>query len=167
MAGRDTEATPPTPRWIRVIGIALIAVVWLPLAYALGGLVLVSLGARRARSEADQARGAIRAGASLSELVRTTSAPVGADRALSCYEAACLDPAGLVLAKHGDSWSGPLVADGPVEHFESAADLVRIDNAACRRVKVTYCGRPWMTLTVEMDGDRRVGRVGVLGVSAD
>lgn len=143
------------------------AIVWLPLLYFVGGLALVSLDARRARAEADAARSAVRPGSTVSELVGTTSAPVGRSRRLGCYEAACVDPPGFLLAKRPGGWSGSFAAGELVERFVAAGELRRLDDVACRRVKITYCGRPWMTFVVEVDAQRRVSRIGGLGVSPD
>ena len=149
----------------------MIVVVWLPVLYCVGGLGWVSLHARRASASAEKARATVRVGTALSEAVVSSSEAVGTQSPLQCYEATCIGSPEILLASRGISWFNALAADGSAASFTTVEEwrrqLPRLDRVSCKRVKITFCGRPWMTFLVEMDGSQRVGKVGPLSVSAD
>ena len=165
------EKAPTTRPWVKAFGVALILVVWLPLLIIVGGFVWAFLNEHRVRVAVDEARGALRVGATLSEVVLSTSEQVGGGRLLQCYEAMCADPQGFVLSKREGGWFGVLAANGQETSFDTVEELRRqlleLDRAPCNRVKITFCGRPWITFLVELDERRRVTNIGSLRVSPD
>jgi hypothetical protein len=38
---------------------------------------------------------------------------------------------------------------------------------ACQRLRIVFCGRPWITFQVELDAAGRVREVGPLSVTSD
>jgi hypothetical protein len=175
--GPDETAAPaaapprPTRRWVKGCGIALILAVWSPLLVFLGGLGLAWLSAYRVESAAVEARAAVRVGATLGEAILSSSAGVGTGP-LECYETACLEPRPeMLLASRRSHWFGLQGPGGSLASLRTLEEwrgqLGRLDGAGCRRVKVTFCGRPWVTFHLEMDGAQRVGSVGPLNVTSD
>jgi hypothetical protein len=163
---------PPAPRrWVKTVGVVLILIASLPILAIAGGFAYAFLNQRRVQAEVERIRGAVRVGSTLSELVLTTSDPVGRGRLLQCYEATCADPLGFLLHKGGDGFYGALGAEGPSTSFENAEDLRgrrgELDRIACPRVAVTFCGRPRMTFVVGMDEGKRVQTIGPLTGSSD
>jgi hypothetical protein len=162
------EKAATTRPWVKAFGVALILVVWLPLLMIVGGFAWAFLNEHRVRVEVGEARGTLRIGATLTEVVLSTSERVGGGRLLQCYEAMCADPRGFVLSKREGGWSGVLAANGPATSFDTVEELRRqLDRVTCNRVKITFCGRPWITFLVELDEHRRVANIGSLTVSPD
>jgi hypothetical protein len=165
---QDPEKLPTARPWIKALGVGLMLVVWLPLLIFVGGFAFAWLNDYRVRVEVDEARQALRLGATLSEVVLSTSAQVGSGRLLQCYEAMCADPPGFVLSKRAGGWFGVLAADGPSVSFDTVGKWRReLDRVTCGRAKITFCGRPWISFSVELDEQRRVTRIGSLSVSPD
>jgi hypothetical protein len=161
----------PTRRWVKGCGLALILAFWTPVLVFLGGMGLAFLHAQRVEAAAAEARRAVTVGSSLSDAILSSSGGVG-DGLLPCYEAACLGGAPeALLAQRRQGWFSLPAADGPAVTFETLEEwrrhLRRLDELPCRRVRVTFCGRPRASFLVEMDGLRRVAMVGPLGVTAD
>jgi hypothetical protein len=162
---------PATRPWIKGCGAALILMVWSPVLVFLGGMGLAFLHAYRVEAAAGEARAAVQVGATLSEAILSSSAGVGSGP-LECYEAECLEPRPeILLAGRRSSWFGLLGPGGSLASLQTLEDwrgqLGRLDGTGCRRVKVTFCGRPWVTFHLEMDGAQRVGSVGPLNVTSD
>ena len=149
----------------------MIVIVWLPVLYCVGGLGLASLHVTRASASAEKARAMVRVGTALSDAVFSSSEAVGAQSPLQCYQATCTGSPEILLANRGVSWFNVLPADGSAGSIKTVEEwrrqLRRLDRVGCKRLKITFCGRPWMTFLVEMDGSQRVGKVGPLSVSAD
>ena len=167
----ESEDRSTTRPWIKGIGVVLIVIVWLPVLYCVGGLGWASLQARRASASAERARATVRVGTALSDAVFSSSEAVGAQSALQCYEATCSGSPEILLANRRVNWFSVRAADGSAASFKTVEEwrreLPRLDRVGCKRVKITFCGRPWMTFLVEMDESQRVSKVGPLSVSAD
>jgi hypothetical protein len=168
----DTQAPPRRTRpWVKALGLALILLVWLPLLIFLGSMAYVSLSASRAEAAAEKARAAVRIGDSLGSAVASSSAIVGQAPLLECYEATCVGRPEIELAHRTTHAFRVLAADGTASQLKTVEEwrqrLPGLDHVDCRRVKMTFCGRPWMTFFAELDGSRRVSQVGPLRVSAE
>ena len=146
-------------------------VVWLPVLYCVGGLGLASLHVTRASGSAEKARATVRVGTALSDAVLASSEAVGTQSPLQCYQATCVGSPEILLANRRINWFSVLAADGSAESFETVEEwrrqVPRLDRVSCKRVKITFCGRPRITFLMEMDGSQRVSKVGPLSVSAD
>ena len=172
MTSAPAPEKPPTIRpWVKVIGVVLILIPSLPLLAIIGGFAYAFVNEHRVRAEVGRRREAVRIGATLTELVLTTSEPVGRGRLIECYEAACLDPLGFVLHKGAGGFYGTLAAESPPTIFQTVQELrgrhLELDRIECPRVVVAFCGRPRITFVVERDDQGRVRAVGPLSGSSD
>lgn len=160
----ETVAVRP---WVKACGMLLITAALLPLVcvVVVGGFLWYH--GRHSRTAAEESRARVLVGSTLGDAILASES---AAASLACFQASCVTPHDRLLAFR--TGSALRVHDGrvlaTVDHRQQWRDrLLALDSMGCESAVLTFCGRPWMTFSVDLDGAGRVSRVAELHITGD